>query len=212
MRRTLAGVFVVSLVCTILFVSTKELTAGGVESVFAGRIFILNKRPPSYFRTKGAFVSYLKRNSLKTVHENRDKTWTFQTMAFFKRPLGDYEVEMVFYDIKAGKSKRARRFVNSYTQYTQDRNTRSLSGKTTLIRPPFDANRKYMVVAQSHGRELAKGEFTTRGTTQAALDNQKRMEKVQKEMEESIKDLERKAKEQAEREKKESQKAADDLF
>ena len=69
-----------------------------------------------------------------------------------------------------------------------------------------------MVVAQSRGRELAKGEFSTRGTSQASIDQKKRYEHVQKEMEKSMKDLEEKARRQEELQKKENKKAADELF
>ena len=86
-----------------------------------------------------------------------------------------------------------------------------------LTRPPFDANKTYKVVAQDKdGRTLASGQFTTRGTSQQAIDSQKRYETAQKEMEESMRDLERRAKEQEEAEKrrqsKENKKAADNLF
>ena len=212
MNRKNLWISLASIVCLALVVGIGEVAARSAEKVFSGRIFVLTKRPPSYFRTKNGFVSFLRKNSTKTVYENKDKVWAFTTMAFLKRKLGDYELEMVFYDIKRGRSKAQRKFVNSYTQYTQDRNTRSLSGKTELVRPSFDANRRYMIVAQSRGQELAFGEFTTRGTSQRALDSQKRCEQAQKEMEKSMRDLERRAKEQEEREKKMNKKAADDLF
>lgn len=197
--------------CLFIVAGMGEVAARSAEAVFGGKIFILKKRPPSYFNSKNGFVSFIRNNSTKTVHENNEKTWVFETMAFFKRPLGDYEVEMMFYDIEGGKSKNARRFVNSYTQYTQDRNARSLSGKTELVRPHFDANTRYLIIAQSHGKEVATGEFATRGTSQAAIDSQKRYEHTQKEMEKSMKDLERRAKEQEEREKK-NKNASDSLF
>ncbi|MDJ0765511.1 MAG: hypothetical protein QNJ97_21195 [Myxococcota bacterium] len=212
MKKTVAWVFVASIACLVLIAGMSNVVAASAERVFSGKVLILKKRPPSYFKSKGGFVSFLRKNTTKVVHENQNREWRFETMAFFKRPLGDYEVEMVFYDVEGGRGKNQRRFVDSFTQYTQDRNTRSLSGKTKLIRPQFDANRRYMVVAQSHGTELAFGNFETRGTSQAAIDQQKRYEQVQKEMEKSMRDLEKKVKEQEEREKKENKKAAQDLF
>ncbi len=212
MKKTGTWVYLVAFTCVILFTGLTRVAANAVENRFAGKVLILKRKPPSYFKTKGGFVGFLRKNSIKTVHEGEDRTWTFETMAFFRKPLGDYEIEMVFYDVKNGRSKSQRRFVNSYTQYTQDRNTRSLSGKTKLVRPHFDANKKYMIVAQSHGRELAKGEFTTRGTSQAMIDQQTRYKYEQKQMEKSMKELERKVKEQEKKEKEESNKAAQDLF
>ncbi len=212
MKKNSVWISIISLICGVLLVGIGSVAARSVESIFAGKVLVLKKRPPAYFKRKSGFVRFLKTHSTKTVYEGQDKTWSFETMAFFKRPLGDYEVEMVFYDIKNGRAKHQRRYVNSFSQYTQDRNTRSLSGKTKLIRPDFDANRRYMIVAQSRGKELAKGEFATRGTSQAQIDQDKRLDHMQKEMEKSMKDLEKRAKEQEERRQKESQKAADDLF
>ncbi len=215
MRRTvIRGLSV--LVAVIFLVAVGDVVAGKVENIFGGKVLLLKRNPPMHFKSKGGFVKFLRNNSVKTVYENEDHTWTFQTMAFFKKPLGDFEVEMVFYDIANGKTKDKRRFVDSYTQYTQDRNTRILNGKAKLTRPSFDANKNYMVVVQQRSSELAKGYFTTRGISQSELDNQVRMEHEIKKMKESMKDLEKKAKEQEEAQKKrdaeKNKKAADDLF
>jgi predicted ribosome quality control (RQC) complex YloA/Tae2 family protein len=69
-----------------------------------------------------------------------------------------------------------------------------------------------MIVATSRDLELAKGTFKTRGTTQAAIDEQKRIDHEQKEMEKSMKELEQKAKEQEKRQQEKGSQVADDLF
>jgi hypothetical protein len=212
MRKTVIGVALCGFALVVLSTGLGEVAAQGAPGGFAGKVVILKKRPPSYFSSKGAFTSFLRNNSTKIVYENEKKEWVFETMSFFKKPLGDYEVEMVFFDIERGRSSNQRRFVDSFTQYTQDRNTRSLAGKAQLLRPQFDANTRYMVIAQSHGRDMAIGEFATKGTSQAYIDQQKRYEATQREMEKSMLDLERRAKEQEERNKKANKKAADDLF
>ena len=216
MCKSVAGRIAVLIAMLFFLGGVSEVLARKVEDIFAGKVLLLKKRPPTYFKSKGGFVSYLRSNSVRTVYADKDNTWKFETMAFFRRSLGDYEVEMVFYDIKNGKSDSRRRFVDSYTQYTQDRNTRILSGKANLTRPSFDANKSYMLVVQSHGKDLAKGFFNTKGVTQAALDQQKRVDYEMKEMEKSMADLQKKVKEQEEAEaKKNAEKdkaAADDLF
>jgi hypothetical protein len=191
-----------------------EVVARRAEDVFGGKVIVLKKRPPASFKTADGFVQFLQANSMRTVYADQDNTWTFETMAFFRRSLGDWEVEMVFYDVGSGSSEGSRRFVDSYTQYTQDRNTRSLSGKCHLIRPSFDAGKDYMIVVQHKTEELAKGFFSTKGISQAQIDDQLRADAEAKKMEESMKDLEQKAKEQEEaaKKKQEDSKAADDLF
>ena len=215
MRKSTVARIAILIAMLFFLVGVSEVLAGKVEDIFAGKVLLLKKHPPSYFKSKGKFIGYLRSNSVKTVHADKDNVWKFETMSFFRRSLGDYEVEMVFYDIKSGKSESQRRFVDSYTQYTQDRNTRILSGKAKLTRPSFDANKSYMIVVQSHGKDLAKGFFKTKGVTQASLDQQKRVEHEMAEMEKSMKDLEKKVKEQEEAAKKNAEKdqaAADDLF
>jgi hypothetical protein len=186
----------------------------GIEDKFAGKFLLLKRRPPSSFRSVGSFASFLRKNSIKTVYENEEREWVFESIAFFRRPLGDYEVEVVFYDIGNGRATNQRRFVNSYTQYTQDRNTRSLSGKVRLDRSGFDADKRYMIVASHKGDELAKGEFRTRGTSQEQLDEMKRIRAEQERMKKEMEELARKAKEQQEKQKQkeENKKAAEDLF
>ena len=200
---------------TIIFGAVYNVAANA-ENVFAGKVVVIKKLPPTYFPTQNGIVQFLRNHSVKFLHADENHEWMFQSMAFFKRPLGDYEVEMVFFDVKNGKSKDKRRFVNSFTQYTQDRNTRSLLGRAILTRPSFDANREYMVVVQRHSEEVATGFFSTKGISQEQIDEQKRYEAEVKKMEESMKDLERKAKEQEEQQKREEEqrnkKAADSLF
>ena len=202
-------------VASALLVFSVAAAGRSVEDVFAGKVLILDKRPPTYFKTKGAFIRFLRGHSTKKVHENADKEWVFETMAFFRRPLGDYEAQVAFYDVTDGRSDAQRRFVDGYAQQTMDRNTRILSHKARLTRPHFDAGRDYVVQVQSRGNVLARGSFSTRGTSQAAIDQQLRYEAEMKKMEESMKELEKKAKEQKEREKREAEKddeAAEDLF
>jgi hypothetical protein len=201
--------------CALVVVGVGEVIAGA-EQTFAGRVLVLKKSPPNYFKTKGGFVSFLRNNSIKTVYESKDHTWSFPTMSFFKRPLGDYEVQVVFYDITKGTSESKRKFVDAYGQNTMDRNTRSLFHKVRITRPLFDAKKKYEIHMQKGGSTLARGSFSTKGVTQAALDQQKRLEHEMKKMEESMKQLEKLAKEQEEEQKRkqeeENKKAADDLF
>ncbi|HUT78861.1 MAG TPA: hypothetical protein VM285_14285 [Polyangia bacterium] len=199
---------------TALLVFTVAMAiSAGVEDTFAGKVLVLTKRPPGYFKTQGAFVQWLRSHSTGKVFQNEAKEWEFETMAFFKRPLGDYECEVAFYDVTDGKSSR--RFVDGYAQQTMDRNTRILAHKARLTRPQFDANRSYIVVVQHRGKELAKGSFSTQGTTQASIDQQQHLEHEMKKMEASLKEMERKAKEQEEQAKKEGEKdksASEDLF
>ena len=210
MRKSLMWLTACSMVGLFLLAGMGEVKAG-----MKGQIKILTKMPKKkYYKSKGQFHSFIRRNSTRVVYEDSDsKNWRFNIMAFFKKRLADSEVTLMFYDIERGGSK----YVDSVIKMTRDYNSDSLLCSVTLHRPPFDANKRYKMVAQDKdGNTLATGTFETRGTSTRVLDSQKRYEHTQKEMEKSMKELERKAKEQEEAEKrrkeKENKKAAQDLF
>jgi hypothetical protein len=211
MRKSL-GLFVGAALAAALLCVALGVMANQAEDTFAGRILILKQKPTGWFKSPAAFVSFLRANSVKVVYEDKNKSWHFETFAFFKKPLGDYEVTLVFYDVENGRGEGQRKFVNSYTQYTQDRNARSLSGTTELIRPDFDANRTYLIIATNAGKEVANGEFQTKGTTQASMDQQALIEKQQAELQQQMKEIEQKAKEQEEKAKQQNKAAGDNLL
>jgi hypothetical protein len=207
MRRTLTWITACSLAGLIMVAGLGEVFGG---AAFKGQIRVLTKMPKAYYPKASQFKSFIASHTTKYVYESGDdRTWQFNIMAFFKRKLGDNEVTLMFYD--RGK------FVDSQIKMTRNYNSDTLLCSVRLNRPPFDAEKTYEVVAQDkNGNKLAKGMFTTRGTTQAAIDQQKRIEYTQKEMEKSMKELEKKAKEQEEAQKRKeaekNKKAADSLF
>lgn len=190
--------------------------AANAETMFAGKVVVLDAIPPTWFNSKNGFVNFLKKHRITVVHANADNEWNFKAMAFFRKPIGDYEVEMVFFDIGSGSGKSMREFRGSVTQYTQDRNAKTLLGRATLTRPTFDANRKYFVEVQNHGKTVASGQFETKGISQNQLDQQKRLEHQQKEMEKTMEEMKRREEEQhrqeQEAQKKKDAAAGDDLF
>ncbi len=192
------------------------VVAQDAHNVFAGQVILLSKIPPTYFNTKDGFVRFLRQNKITVLHANAENEWDFKSMAFFRKPLGDYEVEMVFFDVTSGKGPDAKEFKDSFTQYTQDRQSRSLLGRAILTRPRFDANRKYIVEVQSHGKTVASGSFETKGATQAQLDEQKRIDNEMQKMQKSMEELQKKAQEQEnqqkEKEKNKDAAAGDSLF
>jgi hypothetical protein len=215
-KKYIGKTILITLILLFTVGTIHQVLAANAENVFGGKVILLKKIPPTYFNTKNGFVSFLRKNKITTLYANKDNEWDFKSMAFFRKSLGDYEVEMVFYDVTGGKSKSARIFKDSFTQYTQDRESRSLLGRAVLTRPRFDANRKYIVEVQSHGKTVATGSFSTKGISQAQLDEQKRIDNEMKQMQKSMEELKRKAaeqeKQQAAEEKNKDAAAGDDLF
>lgn len=216
MKKTIMKTLGLTVAALFLIGTIHEVVAADAKKKFAGQVIVLKRIPPAYFNTQNGFVNFLGKNRAKTLYANAENEWEFKAMAFFRKPLGDYEVEMVFFDVGSGRGKGVREFRGSFTQYTQDRNARSLLGRAILTRPTFDANRSYVVEVQSHGKTVASGKFSTKGISQDHLDQQKRIDAQQKEMEKSMEDLKRKAAEQERQQKAKQQEdnkaAGQDLF
>jgi len=133
------------------------------ENVFGGKVIITYKQVPTRFKSASAMISYIKRQGISVIKENAEKNWEFEILSFFKKPLRDYECQIIFYDTE---KRGNRKFMASFTQYVQDRNTRIVGQKIKLKRDDgFKPNWRYTVVVTSRGRELAKKEFTLKGTS-----------------------------------------------
>ena len=177
---------------------------------FKGQIRVLTKMPQAYYKKAQQFKSFIAGHTTKFVYEEGDdKAWRFNIMAFFKKKLNDSEVTLMFYHND--------KFVDSQIKMTRNFGSDTLLCSVRLYRPTFDAEKTYEVVAQDKdGNKLARGTFTTRGTTQASIDQQKRYDYQMQEMKKSMEDLQKKAKqqeqEQKRRESEKNKKAAQDLF
>ena len=216
MRKSISKTVGFTLALLLLVGAIHTVFAANAENVFAGKVLVLDQIPPTWFDSKNGFVNFLKKHRTNVISANADNEWNFKAMAFFRKPIGDYEVEMVFYDLGSASDRGMREFRGSVTQYTQDRNSKSLLGRATLTRPTFDANRRYFVEVQNHGKTVASGEFSTKGISQNQLDQQKRVEHQQKEMEKEMEAMKRREEEQRRQEEqaqdKKNSDAGNDLF
>ena len=134
------------------------------EDVFAGQVVITNKRLPSRFSTGDAFIKALQQAKTDKVWPkeqagNDVAVWKLEYVAFFARPLNDFEVMVKFFDVTGG----ARKFIAGDAQMTRERDTRVFASDIELSKPYFDANRKYMMVVESKGKTVATASFWLRG-------------------------------------------------
>jgi len=131
------------------------------EDVFAGRVIITYKPVPTYFKSAAAMISYVNSHSISIVDENEKHDWEFEILSFFKRPLGDFETQVVFYDIEKGGEK----LMSSFTMYVQNRDARVVGQKVLLKRADgFQPNWRYSVIVKSRQKVLAEKAFALRGT------------------------------------------------
>lgn len=134
------------------------------EDVFKGQVVITQKRLPSSYSSGEAFIAAI--NKVKTDKVwpkeqtgNDHAVWKVEYIAFFERPLGDYEVSVKFWDVTGG----ARKFIAGDQQMTRDKTSRIFASDIELAKPTFEVNRKYMMTVESRGRRLASTSFWLRG-------------------------------------------------
>ena len=147
-----------------LVLPSKEAAAKKPEDVFAGQVIITKKRLSSQYSSGEAFINAVKQAKTDRVWPQEQKgndeaTWKVEYVAFFAKPLNDFEVMVKFFDVTGG----ARKFIAGDAQMTRERDTRVFASDIALAKPYFDGNRKYMMVVESKGRTVASTSFWLRG-------------------------------------------------
>lgn len=140
------------------------VSAGPVEDRFAGEIVVLRKRPPPRFRSQAAFGEFLRQHRARRLPADRSngKRWSLEFMAFFKKPVNDFEVKVKFFDITKGRV-----FVAGDSVMTAVRGQRVLAINMPLEGPIFVAKRRYqMYLVDARGVALASTQFELDGETE----------------------------------------------
>ena len=133
------------------------------ENVFRGQAVVTKKRLKTRYPSGEAFIAALKKNRISKVWpkvqtSDEDIQWTVEYVAFFKRPLNDTEVRIVFYDITG----RAKVTVASMHQYTSSRKTRVYFADARLSTPDFQMNHRYEMVLYRRRTKIASAKFWLR--------------------------------------------------
>jgi hypothetical protein len=164
MHRGLALVAAVTVISSLVLIpedAGAKGRIGRVHRVFRGKVVITQKRPPSRFRNQGTFVRWLRIHKKKHLWPDKKnkKRWTFEFMAFFRRPLNDLEVNIKFYDVTEGK-----KFIAADNFYLRGKGEKIFSSKMELEKPRFAVNRKYaMYVLSPRNVLLSSAIFWLRG-------------------------------------------------
>lgn len=121
-----------------------------VANRYAGQVIIFDARPPSRWRTDSVFHRFVRAHRTNRIAAGDDGNWRIEYMAFFRRPVGDREVQVLFYDVHD-----AERYISSYSLYLADPSQRIVGGNARLERPDFRPNRYYRIVVTSRRRTIA---------------------------------------------------------
>ena len=157
-------VLIASLSFATLMAATQVAVAAKPEDVFKGQVIITKKRLPTRYSSGDAFISAVKQAKTDRVWPKEQKgndeaTWKIEYVAFFAKPLDDFEVMVKFYDVTSG----GRKYIAGDAQMTRERGTRVFASDIEVAKPDFDANRKYLLVVETKGRTLAQTTFWLRG-------------------------------------------------
>jgi hypothetical protein len=124
-----------------------------VSGRYAGRVILFDARPPRQWANDGVFHRFVSQHSVRGVEAGESGTWEFEYMAFFRRPVGDREVSVRFFDAMSSDDQ----YLASYTLYLGDPQQRIVGGQARL-RPEdgFRPNRYYTITVASRGTTLAR--------------------------------------------------------
>lgn len=144
--------------------SSTPAQAAKPEDVFKGQVIITKKRLPTHYSSGDAFISAIRQAKTdkvwpKVQKGNDEAIWRVEYVAFFAKPLDDFEVMVKFYDVTGGM----RKYIAGDAQMTRERGTRVFASDIEVAKPDFDANRKYMMVVETKGHTLASTVFWLRG-------------------------------------------------
>jgi hypothetical protein len=128
-----------------------------------GQVFITKK----HFSQTGqpARASTVRSEEVRMVwpaeEEGNEVTkWKVDFVALLDQPLGDYQVELKFWDVTKGGA----RYVTSRVQLTRDKLARVVVGELGLASPEFERNHRYLMRVDGPRGALAEVSFWLRGT------------------------------------------------
>src|SRR5262245_18571355 len=130
-----------------------------INSAFAGKIMLSDKRFPNGAKSLAAFNAQVRKQSKTNFYEDKEKqNWKIYFAGFLKTPLNDVEYVVKLYDMTAGKQ-----LVATFEQFTDERGQGSLMSSMVLDRKDIGVNKQLLMTLESKGRILASSQFKILG-------------------------------------------------
>ncbi len=135
--------------------------------LLGGRIIITGKkRLPLTWKSPTEFAAMVKRSENHVVWPDdkaaKDKKWSFEYIAFFRRPLEDREITVKIYQVDGGAQRLMPNGV--FEQFLRGRNERIFSSSVTLEETnEFEVNKKYLMTIENKRQRLASSTLILRG-------------------------------------------------
>jgi hypothetical protein len=131
-----------------------------INSAFAGRIMLSDKRYPNGAKSLAAFNAQVRKQSKTNFYEDKEsKTWKIYFAGFLKTPLNDVEYVVKLYEL----SGRGKQLLATFEQFTDERGQGSLMSSMKLDRKDVGVNKEILMTLESKGRVLASSQFKLLG-------------------------------------------------
>ena len=130
------------------------------------KVFLTQHKIPRKLSERG-LINFAKRKRAKVLREITDvpvkeRKWKANMVVSFNRPIGDYEFQVLFYDVENG----TRDFIGPPLSIMVNKRTeKTFVQKVRLDRPHFKPNRKMEMVVTVKRQEVGKAKFKIVGET-----------------------------------------------
>ncbi len=141
-----------AVIIAIASLAVTTVALANVANRYAGRVILFNRRPPTQWASDGVFHTFVRQHKTGGIAAGEDGKWQIEYMAFFRRPVGDREVQVRFFDANDSSG----RYITSYTLYLGDPRDRIVGGSARLEQPDFRPNRYYKISVASRGKVIAR--------------------------------------------------------
>jgi len=130
------------------------------NQVFKGKIMLSTKRFPLSAKSKGAYISAVRKQSTLNFHENKaNGTWKIFFAAFLSKPLNDVEYVIKFYELGRGTQQ----LLGASEAFNDERGQKTIVSNITLEKKSFGVNKQLLMTIENKGLVLASARFKILG-------------------------------------------------
>ena len=149
------------LISSILLVAVLATPAASdPNQVFKGKIMLSTKRFPLSAKSKGAYISQVRKQSTSNFQENRENgTWKIYFAAFLSKPLNDVEYVIKFYELGRGTQQ----LLGASEAFNDERGQKTIVSNITLEKKSFGVNKQLLMTIENKGLVLASARFKILG-------------------------------------------------
>ena len=134
--------------------------AGDPNQVFKGKIMLSTKRYPLTAKSKDAYISAVRKQSVSNFQENKaDGTWKIYFAAFLSKPLNDVEYVIKFYEL--GSS--GQQLLGASEAFNDERGQKTIVSNITLEKKSFGVNKQLLMTIENKGTVYASARFKILG-------------------------------------------------